>query len=70
MNPLRKMGSLQVKWDLLASAANVMKTPQGQKRMIRIGMVLNIHYLKLKLKHQKKDCVMIIPAINAPWVNL
>ena len=29
-----------------------------------IGMVLNI------LKHQKKDCVMIIPAINAPWVNL
>jgi len=21
------------------------------------------------LREQKKDCVMIIPAINAPWVN-
>ena len=29
-----------------------------------IGMVLNF------LKHQKKDCVMVIPAVNEPWVNL
>ena len=29
-----------------------------------IGMMLNF------FKHQKKDCVMIVPAINAPWVNL
>jgi len=21
------------------------------------------------LREQKKDCVMIVPAINAPWVN-
>ena len=29
-----------------------------------IGMVLKF------LEQQKKDCVMILPAINAPWVNL
>ena len=29
-----------------------------------IGMVLKF------LQQQKKDCVMILPAINAPWVNL
>ena len=29
-----------------------------------IGMVLKF------LREQKKDCVMILPAINAPWVNL
>ena len=83
-------------WDLMASGANVMKNPQGQKLMFysryfdqaakgtdlfaqnmnwvttaycfppfpMIGMVLNF------LKHQKKDCVMIIPASNEPWVNL
>ena len=29
-----------------------------------IGMVVKF------LKEQKKDCVLIIPAINAPWVNM
>ena len=29
-----------------------------------IGMVLKL------LQQQKKDCIMILPAINAPWVNL
>ena len=29
-----------------------------------IGMVLKF------LQQQKKDCIMILPAINAPWVNL
>jgi len=29
-----------------------------------IGMVVKF------LKEQKKDCVMILPAINAPWVNM
>ena len=29
-----------------------------------IGMVLKF------LREQKKDCVMILPAINAPWVNM
>ena len=29
-----------------------------------IGMVLKF------LKEQKKNCVMILPATNAPWVNL
>jgi len=29
-----------------------------------IGMVLKF------LKEQQKDCVMILPATNAPWVNL
>ena len=29
-----------------------------------LGMVLEL------LKEQETDCVMILPAINAPWVNL
>ena len=36
----------------------------GQKTIPMIGMVLKF------LNQQKKDCVMIIPATNAPWVNL
>ena len=41
-------------WDLMASAAPI---PM-------VGMVLKF------LREQKKNCVMVLPAIYAPWVNL
>ena len=83
-------------WDLMASAANVQKSPKGIKLnyfsrfydstskgvdlflqkvdcisgiycfppIPIIGMVMQL------LQHNKLNCVLVIPAINASWVNL
>ena len=94
LNIWKKWGPFQ--WDIMASAANVNRDPQGSKLKYFsryfdpfskgvnvfaqdltklegifcfppipvIGMVLKY------LEQQKVDCIMILPAINSPWVNL
>ena len=83
-------------WDLMASAANVQKTPQEERLLyfsryydpstsgVDVFMQKVVHLQQvycfppipiigkvLQFLYQNKlNCVIVLPAINAPWVNL
>ena len=73
-------------WDLMANSSNVKRDLQGRKLLFFsryydleakgcnvFNQELTFPIIGMLLKHleqQKVNCVLVLPAINAPWVNL